>query len=61
MKNIMELFNYVKRLPLPARIISIIIILLSSIVVIFFTGCAFELTADKMYFDNLRLEHELGK
>lgn len=61
MEKLMELINYVRRLPLPARVLSTIIILLLSIILIFFSGCAFELTADKMYFDNLKLEHDFGK
>ena len=56
--NIKQIIDFLKKLGTPGKIITTIIILLVSILVLFFTpGCAYKMHLDKL--DNLSIESKV--
>lgn len=56
--NLKKIIDFLKKLGTPGKILTTIIILLGTIIVLFFTpGCAYKMHLDKL--DNLTIESEM--
>ncbi len=58
METLKKLISFIRQLPIVGKVISVIIIMLITILLTFFTsGCAFKFHADGL--DNITLEHKV--